>query len=69
MNCKKALANFDEIKRKAEIVIGKQRNGPIGDFDLIFLGEYATFENKLHHPALGMPETSFNGAGGSDQPF
>jgi replicative DNA helicase len=61
--------NFDEIKRKAEIVIGKQRNGPIGDFDLIFLGEYATFENKLHHPALGMPEASFNGAGGSDQPF
>ncbi len=61
--------NFDEIKRKAEIVIGKQRNGPIGDFDLIFLGEYATFENKLHHPSLGMPESSFNGAGGSDQPF
>lgn len=61
--------NFDEIKRKAEIVIGKQRNGPIGDFDLIFLGEYATFENKLHHPALGVPETSFSNGNGSDQPF
>jgi replicative DNA helicase len=61
--------NFDEIKRKAEIVIGKQRNGPIGDFDLIFLGEYATFENKLHHPALGIPEASFSNGSGSDQPF
>jgi replicative DNA helicase len=29
----------------ADIIIGKQRNGPIGDFPLTFLGEYTKFEN------------------------
>ncbi|GKS68230.1 primary replicative DNA helicase [Nitrosomonas sp. PY1] len=29
----------------AEIIIGKQRNGPIGKVDLTFLGEYTRFEN------------------------
>ena len=29
----------------AEIIIGKQRNGPIGDVKLAFLKQYATFEN------------------------
>ena len=29
----------------AEIIIGKQRNGPIGTVDLTFLGEYTRFEN------------------------
>jgi len=32
-------------KGKAEIIIGKQRNGPIGKVDLAFLGRYARFEN------------------------
>ncbi|MFH1044198.1 MAG: replicative DNA helicase, partial [Pseudomonadota bacterium] len=32
-------------KGKAEIIIGKQRNGPIGKVDLTFLGEYTRFEN------------------------
>ncbi|GAB7026779.1 replicative DNA helicase [Geotalea toluenoxydans] len=30
---------------KAEIIIGKQRNGPIGIVDLAFLGEHTRFEN------------------------
>ena len=29
----------------AEIIIGKQRNGPIGKVDLTFLGDYTRFEN------------------------
>ncbi|HEX5637472.1 MAG TPA: DnaB-like helicase C-terminal domain-containing protein, partial [Gammaproteobacteria bacterium] len=29
----------------AEIIIGKQRNGPIGKVDLTFLGEYTRFES------------------------
>ncbi len=32
-------------KGKAEIIIGKQRNGPIGKVTLTFLGEYTRFEN------------------------
>ena len=32
-------------KGKAEIIVGKQRNGPIGKVDLAFLGRYARFED------------------------
>ena len=32
-------------KGKAEIIIGKQRNGPIGMVPLTFLGQYTRFEN------------------------
>ncbi|MEW6131918.1 MAG: replicative DNA helicase [Pseudomonadota bacterium] len=32
-------------KGKAEIIIGKQRNGPIGTVPLAFLGEHTRFEN------------------------
>lgn len=32
-------------KGSAEIIIRKQRNGPIGDFRLTFLGQYTRFEN------------------------
>ena len=31
----------------ADIIIAKQRNGPIGDVQLTFLGEYTKFENYL----------------------
>ncbi|MGH8455284.1 MAG: DnaB-like helicase C-terminal domain-containing protein, partial [Nevskiales bacterium] len=32
-------------KGTAEIIIGKQRNGPIGEFDVTFLKQCTRFEN------------------------
>ena len=34
-------------KGTAEIIIGKQRNGPIGKSRLTFLGKYTKFENFI----------------------
>jgi replicative DNA helicase len=31
----------------ADIIIAKQRNGPVGDFRLTFLGQYTKFENLV----------------------
>jgi replicative DNA helicase len=39
-----------ELKGKAEIIIGKQRNGPIGTVNLAFLGEYTRFESLSMRP-------------------
>ena len=36
-------------KGLAEIIIRKQRNGPIGDIKLTFLGKYTRFENFTAH--------------------
>jgi replicative DNA helicase len=35
----------EEAKGRAEVIIGKQRNGPIGRVDLTFLGRYTRFAN------------------------
>lgn len=37
----------------AEIIIGKQRNGPIGTVKLTFLGEYTRFENFSNTQPIG----------------
>ncbi|MFQ5597804.1 MAG: replicative DNA helicase [Nitrospiria bacterium] len=34
----------------AEIIIGKQRNGPIGDVPMSFISRYTRFEDKSDHP-------------------
>lgn len=35
-------------KGKAEIIIGKHRNGSVGMIPMVFLGEYTRFENSAH---------------------
>jgi replicative DNA helicase len=40
-------------KGKAEIIISKQRNGPIGSVDLAFLGQYTRFENLAYDDYSG----------------
>lgn len=54
--------NYESEKTKAEIIIGKQRNGPIGDLDLMFISEYTKFENVSVMPIIEVPpqeETPF----------
>jgi replicative DNA helicase len=47
--CKsKELTCDADHENQAEIIIGKQRNGPIGIVNLTFLGEYTKFENASH---------------------
>ena len=35
----------EENKNKAEVIIAKQRNGPVGTVELAFLKEWTRFEN------------------------
>ncbi len=42
--------DVEENKGKAELIIGKQRNGPIGSVHLSFLGKYTRFDNAAHDP-------------------
>lgn len=49
----------DQHKGLAEIIIGKQRNGPIGTKTLTFLGKYTRFEN--FQPMSGGPPPNWHG--------
>ena len=37
--------NGESLEGVAEVIIGKQRNGPTGSINLAFIKEYARFEN------------------------
>jgi replicative DNA helicase len=37
---------FTDFQGLAEIIVGKQRNGPIGEVKLTFIGNYAAFEKR-----------------------
>lgn len=36
-----------ELKNQAEVIVAKQRNGPTGTVNLVWLGEYTKFENMV----------------------
>lgn len=39
-----------EVKNKATISIAKQRNGPVGNIDLLFQGSTTKFKNPIKRP-------------------
>lgn len=39
-----------ELEGKAELIIAKQRNGPVGDVPLTFLKQFTRFEDRAHVP-------------------
>jgi replicative DNA helicase len=52
--CWSALSNYEtdeeakqEVAGEAELIIAKQRNGPIGDVPLVFLREFTRFESRV----------------------
>lgn len=49
------FSNGDSTEGIAEIIISKQRNGPVGEVKLRFIKEYARFENlDLYHDDVSM---------------
>jgi replicative DNA helicase len=45
-------ADRAKVENKAEIILGKQRNGPIGTVHLTFLKHHTRFENMLNGPGI-----------------
>ena len=47
-SAKKFTSGIDlSVKGLADLIIAKQRNGPIGTVPLRFLGQYTRFENRI----------------------
>ena len=38
--------NDESLRGQAELLLAKQRNGPVGKIDLVFLHEFTKFENR-----------------------
>jgi replicative DNA helicase len=53
---KKLDKDGNDIERKAELILGKQRNGPTGTVGLVFVKEYTRFDSQSRRDALGGPE-------------
>lgn len=49
---KKDATDDPEELKKVDIIIGKQRNGPVTDFGLIFEPDYTRFSNKMPPPVI-----------------
>lgn len=41
----------EELKGQADLIIGKNRNGPVGEVKLTWAASWTRFENAPHHPA------------------
>jgi replicative DNA helicase len=48
---KKLDKDGNDIERKAELILGKQRNGPTGTVSLVFIKEYTRFDSQSRREA------------------
>jgi replicative DNA helicase len=46
----------EDLKGMAELILAKQRNGPVGKIDLVFLHHLTKFENRLEDIGEGAEE-------------